>query len=385
MAINPRAILSIFTSGGLSLRSVHQEAAHLQQQTDRIRELQQQALGEARKYPTGADGRITLLDYYRAATAAGVPLQQMFDLSNMDLRDIDIRAADIKEINEGLKQADGNARPIEEMMRFDGSKFYDVVFRPSTTFNDLGIGDRDTVSIAGGTFVGMGRGDTLTLGTGKYTNIRFENISGGTLELGRGTQVHVVTGQGASIRLVMGPQSVLSGFTSQPQPEDGTPPSGLSIIDIQAAPSARIAEAKFTGATLSPGSSVREVFFENVAFTDVNLAGVDFSGATFRGVTFNGQPATFQSLRDRGVGEDQLPASIDGTRRAAVEPPSIPQQIAMAAARQLVASGASVDGEKGIERPYVPQTAEARAAIAGRNEAFAESMIALASRDTGNA
>ena len=64
---------------GFSLGPVNQEAARLQQQTDRIRELQQQALGEARKYPTGADGRITLLDYYRAATAAGVPLQQMFD------------------------------------------------------------------------------------------------------------------------------------------------------------------------------------------------------------------------------------------------------------------------------------------------------------------
>jgi hypothetical protein len=367
----------------LSLASDEQVARQLLGQAERIRELQQQALEEARKDPSGDGGRITLLDYYREATAAGVPIEQMFNFSNMDLRGMDIRAEDITAINKARQEANPNATSIENLTRFDGSKFYDVVFRPCTTFNDLGIGATNTVSISGGTFVGMEPNNTLTLGTGNYKDIRFENINGGTLELGEGAQVHVVTGRGASMRVVMGERSVLSGFTTQPQPQDGTQPRGLSIIDIQAAPGARIAEATLTGATLSPSSSVQGVVFENVAFNSVNLAGVDFLGAEFRDVTLNGKPATFETLQAAGVAKDQLPASIDGSQHAAIAPQT-PQQSAMAAARGLLASGACVTGgapDGNNPNKALLVTAEARACIERDNQAFAAYVAALAARN----
>jgi uncharacterized protein YjbI with pentapeptide repeats len=403
MAINPRAILSIFTPGGLSLRSVNQEANGLQQRAEHIRRLQEQAFERARPNPTGADvsRTITLEQYLTAAKTTlaeanqqlpsgerPYELHQFFDFSGMKLTGIIVREQDIQAIHQALRSPASAANPerpddnvrefntTERGLKFNNTRFYDVTFIPSTAFGALEIGPNDTISVEGGKFIGMGDGDVLRLNGGQYSNIHFADIRGGTMELGAGARVDGVNAQGAQMHIVMGERSQLRGLHT----DDAT-----RILTMTAAPGAVIEDARLNGTTISPDSSLAETVWRNVTLDNVNLAGVDFSGATFRGVTFNGQPATFQSLRDRGVGEDQLPASIDGTRRAAVEPPSIPQQIAMAAARQLVASGASVDGEKGIERPYVPQTAEARAAIAGRNEAFAESMIALASRDTGNA
>ena len=379
------SILAAFRNR-FSLDPENRQAQELRLQAERIRELQQQALNSAREARRVEGGRITLLDYYKAATAAGVPIEQMFNFSNMDLRGIDICAEDITAINEARREADPNATPIENLTRFDDTKFYNVVFRPATTFNDLGIGARNTVSISGGTFVGVGQNETVTLGNGQYTNICFEDINGGTLALGKGAKVHGVTGRGACLRLVMGERSVLSGFTTEPRPQDGTPPRGLSIIDIQAAPGARIAEATLTGATLSPNSSVRGVVFENVAFNSVNFAGVNFSGAELRGVTIDGQRATFATLRAAGVAEGQLPASIDGSQREAIAPYT-PQQSAMAAARGLLASGACVTGDAPDgENPNkeLPVTRQAAELIAENNRAFAASAAALAARDDIN-
>lgn len=372
-----------FLRRSFSLASEVQQAQELRQQADRIRELQQQALNSAREARRVEGGRITLLDYYREATEAGVPIEQMFNFSTMDLYGFDIRAQDITAINEARRQADPKATPIENLTRFDDTKFYNVVFRPCTTFNDLGIGATNTVSISGGTFVGMGPNNTLTLGTGNYKDICFEDINGGTLELGEGAQVDGVTGRGACFRLVMGERSVLSGFTTQPQPQDGTQPPGLSIIDIQAAPGARIANATLAGSTLSPNSSVRGVVFENVAFNSVNFAGVDFLGAELRGVTIDGQPATFATLQAAGVAEGQLPASIDGSQREAIAPHT-PQQSAMAEACRLRdlgvwATGGAPDGNN--PNQALPVTAEARACIERDNQAFAASVAALAARD----
>lgn len=391
----------------LSLASDEQVARQLLGQAERIRELQQQALEEARKDPSGDGGRITLLDYYKAADTIiqrenallekeGAPqdarlrLSHLVDFRGQKLEGIEFRREHLTGLEKLYNQYNftpGAFDEVERGLAFNRAELTNVTFIPATALEALGVDRGSHVRLENATFDGMEHGEVLMIkaspdGT-PHRDFHFRNINGGTLELGEGAQVHGVTGQGASMRVVMGERSLLSGFTTEPQPQDGTQPPGLSIIDIQAAPGARIANATLAGSTLSPNSSVRGVVFENVAFNSVNFAGVNFSGAELHGVTIDGQPATFATLQAAGVAGGQLPASIiDGSQREA-NASQTPQQSAMAAARGLLASGACVTGDAtNGENPNkeLPVTRQAAELIAENNRAFAASVAALAAR-----
>jgi len=325
--------------------SLAPEDKESQQNEARIREMQnlrEAAIELARKHapadaPVTRDGTkvITLAQYSEAAktlmTSANEKLPQgerpyelvqFFDFSGMALKGFMLRAEDVATIKQEIGRTASAANPqrpdedvrafdaTERGLQFNNTRFYEVTFIPATTFYDMGICDQNKVSIQDGTFINMGSEQTLTLTHGTYSNLHFENIKNGTVEL-RAARVEGVTGSGAAMFIVMDRHSILSNFKTETAPNNGELPTGLSIIDIKAAPGATIEHAALTGTTVTPGSSLRGTIWNDVNFTNVGLADVDLSAAQFNGVTWNNQkldPANgFAPLLAAGVSESQLP------------------------------------------------------------------------------
>lgn len=395
MAIIPDAVRKAL--GAFSLREQNSEAFALGQHAQYIRQLQEKALAKARENPTGADGKITLLDYYKAADSiigrenarlepeARLTLSQLVDFRGQKLEGIEFRKEHLSQLEKHYEAHDfspGALDAVERNLAFDRAELANVTFIPATALEALNVDRRSHVRLEDATFIGMKEGEVLRIEASSdgtpHRGIHFSNIQGGTLELGEGAKAENVHAQGAVMHIVMGGHSQLS----QLQTDNAT-----RIISFAAAPGAVIEDAVLRGATIAPGSSLAGTTWRNVALHEVNLKDVNFSGAEFRGVTFNGEPATFQTLRAAGIAENQLPASIDGSQLAAIAPPT-PQQIAMAEARKLLDLGAYVTGDapNGTNpNKALPVTAEVVACKGRENQAFADSVAALSAIASRNA
>jgi uncharacterized protein YjbI with pentapeptide repeats len=383
----------------LSLAPDNRQAQELRLRAERIRELQQQALEEARKDPGGDGGRITLLDYYKAADTiiqrenqrlaqVGAPreallkLSYLVDFRGQKLEGIEFRREHLTELEKLYNQHNftpGAFDEVERGLAFNRAELANVTFIPATALEALGVDRGSHVRLENATFDGMKHGEVLIIkaspdGT-PHRDIHFRNIQGGTLALEEGAMVKDVHAQGAVMHITMGDRSQLTNLHTD---------HATRIISIAAAPGAVIEGARLTGTTIAPGSSLAGTTWRDVELNEVNLKDVDFSGAELRGVTINGKPATFATLQAAGVAEGQLPASIDGSQREAIAPHT-PQQSAMAAARGLLASGACVTGDApdgNNPNQALPVTEEALACKKIDNEAFTASIAALAARGT---
>ncbi len=382
----------------LSLAPDEQEARQLLGRVEHIRKLQQEALEKARKDPGGDGGRITLLDYYKAADTIiqrenqrlaqeGAPreallkLSYLVDFRGQKLEGIEFRREHLTELEKLYNQHNftpGAFDEVERGLAFNRAELANVTFIPATALEALGVDRGSHVRLENATFDGMKHGEVLIIkaspdGT-PHRDIHFRNIQGGTLALEEGAMVKDVHAQGAVMHITMGDRSQLTNLHTD---------HATRIISIAAAPGAVIEGARLTGTTIAPGSSLAGTTWRDVELNEVNLKDVDFSGAELRGVTIDGQPATFATLQAAGVAEGQLPASIDGSQREANEPQT-PQQFAMAEACRLRDLGVWVTGgaPNGINlNEGLPVTRQVAERKAQENEAFAASAAALAARD----
>jgi uncharacterized protein YjbI with pentapeptide repeats len=405
-----------------SLRREDKASEQLELHAAAMRELQQEALTAARQNPSGADGKITMLDFYKAAHAiitrenaklqeAGVPkeehikLGQLVDFRGQRLEGFEFRRehldpTGLAQLYEQHDFTPGFFDEFERGLSFNHAEIINSSFIPATTLDAMYV-DRDSqvrLRLENVTFNSMSGDDRLILGSTPdgtpHQNLHFTNIKDGIVILADNAKVEGITGSGAAIKIEMGRNSLLRNFTTEARPENGEPPATLSIVDIQAAPGATIEHADLSGTTVAPGSSLRGTIWNNVTLAGASLAGVDLSV-----VQWNGQPVTFENLRDAGVADNQLP-TINGQHYGALEPPGqptrhaaaeaekeanrTPQQLAMDAAKKLAgfgitAASSSFDGEN--PNASLPVTPEAAALRARENQQFAESAAALAARN----
>lgn len=177
----------------------------------------------------------------------------------------------------------------------------------------------------------MGPHDRLELGKGTYEGITLHRISGGEIVLADGAHV---TGmkieEGSTATLTLG-KATLAGLDA----------SGVHVVQFTAAPGAHIANAEFSGTTISMASQMQGVTLNHCRFTNAALQDVDLSGATLNhcdftdtamgrlnlagvelnNVTINGNPV--RSL-------DDLPEGVSMDAQTRVRFDRAPSSVAMA-------------------------------------------------------
>jgi uncharacterized protein YjbI with pentapeptide repeats len=393
-----------------------------------MRQLQQEALAAARENPTGADGKFTMLDFYKAADAiitrengklqaAGAPqneqikLSQLVDFRGQKLEGMEFRKEHFDFSPGGLEAlynehdfSPGALDEIERGISFNQTEIANSTFIPATTFEALSVDRGSHVRLENVTFDGMSGDDRLVLGTtpdGKpHQNLYFRGINGGTLEIAKDTMVEHVHAEGAVMSIEMGERSQLTNLHTD---------SKTHILSFRAEPGARLEKAELRDTTIAPDSNLRGTTWSNVELNGVNIAGVDFSGARFDNVTWNNQkldPANgFAPLLAAGVSESQLPkidniaygseqhkawVAMAELQRAVANfgstPPATsslaPQVAPEAVPFRLAVADVGMDT---IQTQNLPTTPEAVANRVARNEAFAESAAPLAARNSDSA
>lgn len=321
----------------------------------------------------------TQSDVMKAAVAASNPPVQWtpaaivnFDgqtMENVQVRRADFDPAQITpEIRESLGMTEDEISEfyaeVSAHVTFDETRFYNVHFHPADTFDHYVKGRADAVVNC--TFDGMGTDDVVRLEAGRFEGIRFTDIRGGHIEVADGTQVRGMDISGAHASLTIGRASVSS--------LDAT---GAHIVELRAAPGARIDHATFEGATISMASELNgiqlsDVHFEqanlrevnlrgstltNVSFNETQLAGLDLSDATLRNLLIDGEPVRdVHQLAAMGVTVNES-TRIESVREVSLREAEIAPQTAIEALTELAARR--------------PDPAEIPAAPAPQHHAFA--------------
>lgn len=188
---------------------------------------------------------------------------------------------------------------------FEGTIFDNVNFHPAGTLMPSGenrIARTDGAIFKNVTFDGLQDGDDVSF-VGKFENVAFVNIKGGTIHIPDGTQVDGINIRGAHAAMEIG-----KAFINK---LDAT---GAHIIVLNAAPEAEISHSTFDGSTIAMPSKLQRTKWNDVTFRNANLVDVDLSNARLTGVTFdstdikrtNFRSATLDNVSFKGINIQDL-------------------------------------------------------------------------------
>lgn len=235
--------------------------------------LKQQALDMATATASTRGEQPTLRDYMNAAQQlGGMSMAAYADLSGQEIHGFLIRSEDMRAIETEQAQ---QQPPVNVNWSFDDTKFYNVTFRPATSYDP----ERSAGAVFNNvTFDGMDDNQQVTLANASYQGeVKFTNIRGGTINVG--DRVRVEGGlniRGVHAALHIGAGAVINGLDA----------NGANLIEMTAGRGATINNPLFDHATISMASQLQGSIWRGAedvnsyAFVNSNLTNVDFTGAT---------------------------------------------------------------------------------------------------------
>ncbi|MFZ4541826.1 MAG: pentapeptide repeat-containing protein [Rickettsiales bacterium] len=199
----------------------------------------------------------------------------------------------------------------------DGATFNNCVFR--------GLEKNDSIAFdAQNPFASPGFGDEmgrpeykpLTMASGQYNNIRFEDINGGTITVNgrvdgmdiKGIQAEIVVGKNSSIsNLRVDECTRILEFNMEP----GACIAHADLRNVTVAMNSELQETKWHDVKIN--GSLRDVDLSRAQFSHVTFDGADLEGACFAGVQLNN--CQFKNIPAAQVQEIlQAAASEQGTK-----------------------------------------------------------------------